>query len=63
MPNAVSFDLQAINERIQDLQQWYSSTAYAKQKASLKDELESFLYALSGQNPCLALCPTIFAVF
>ena len=60
---AVSFDLQAINERIQDLQQRYSSTAYATQKASLKNELESFLYALSGQNHSLALCPSTFAVF
>ena len=53
-PKAVSFDLQAINERIQHLQQRYSSTAYATQKASLKNELERFLYALSGQNPSLA---------
>ena len=42
-PKAVSFDLQAIDQRIQDLQQRNSSTAYAKQKASLKGELESFL--------------------
>ena len=49
-PKVVSFDLDAIDKRLEDLQQQYSSTAYAKQKASLKDELEGFLYALPGQK-------------
>ena len=46
----VSFDLYAIDKRIEDLHQQYSSTAYAKKKASLKEELEGFLSALPGQK-------------
>ena len=56
-PKAVSFDLQAIDKRIQELQQQYCSTAYSKQKASLKDEFESFLYALPGQKSLINALP------
>ena len=49
-PKVVSFDLDAIDKRIEDLQQQYFSTACAKKKYSLKDELEGFFYALPGQK-------------
>lgn len=36
--------------RFEELQRQYFSTAYARQKASLKDKLESSLYALPDQK-------------
>lgn len=47
-PSSATFNLAAIDERINALQSNHLSTAYSKQKQSLKVELDSFLYALPG---------------
>jgi integrase len=53
----VSIDLPAIDSRLRVLQQQQQSTAYSKQKQSLKDELCSFLYALQGHKTIVDATP------
>ena len=54
---ALSLDLPAIDNRIQVLQQRNLSSAYSKQKQSLKEELENFLYALPGRKTLFDAIP------
>ena len=58
----VSFNLSAIDDRIKFLQSNHLSTAYSKQKQSLKTEFESFLLALPGEKTFLKPPPWMFVV-
>jgi len=53
----VTFDLTAIDRRIRSLRDVSSSSAYSKQKQSLKGELERFLYALPGRRSLFNATP------
>ena len=57
VPTPVTFNLSAIDDRINFLQSSHLSTAYSKQKQSLKIELESFLFALPGQKSLFDATP------
>ena len=57
VPAPVTFDLNAIDRRIHSLQDISSSSAYSKQKQSLKSELERFLYALPGRRSLFNATP------
>ena len=54
---ALSFDLTAIDDRVHHLQQRHLSSAYSKQKQSLKEELKDFLYALPGKKTLFDALP------
>ena len=58
---AVSFDLPAIDLRISSLQSASLSSAYSRQKQSLKAELEGFLYAVPGNKSLFDATPLMFA--
>lgn len=47
----------SIDRRVAELQEKHLSTAYAKQKQSLKDELEDFLHALPGKKTMFTATP------
>jgi hypothetical protein len=49
--------LPSIDRRVAELQEKHLSTAYAKQKQSLKDELEDFLHALPGKKTMFTATP------
>lgn len=56
-PTPVTFNLSAIDNRINSLQSNHLSTAYSNQKQSLKIELESFLFALADQKSLFDATP------
>ena len=60
---ALSLDLPAIDNRIQVLQQRNLSSAYSRQKQSLKEELENFLHALPGRKTLFDAIPFMSGVF
>lgn len=51
------FDLPALDARLAELQMLSLNTAYAKQKSSLKSELQSFLYSLPGHKSLYSATP------
>jgi hypothetical protein len=53
----VSFDLDAIDHRINVLQHTTASTAYSKQKKSLKVELQRFLFSLPDKKKLFSATP------
>ena len=54
-PAAQTVDVQALDSRLHQLQMLSLSTAYSKQKSSLKNELENFLFSLPARkSPCTA---------
>ena len=60
VPTPVTFNLSAIDDGINFLQSSHLSTAYSKQKQSLKIELESFLFALPAKKTFSMLPPWMF---
>jgi hypothetical protein len=50
-------DVQSIDSRLRQLHMQSLSTSYAKQKTSLKAELESFLMSLPGQKSLCSAMP------
>jgi len=63
VPAPVSFNLAAMDERINAIQSNHLSTAYSKQKQPLKSEFESFLFALPGHKVSLMLPPWMSVAF
>ena len=63
VPRVVSFDLPAIDLRISSLQSAALSSAYSRQKQSLKAELEGFLYALPGNESLFDATPRCLPLF
>ena len=57
IPVPVTFNLSAIDDRIKFLQSNHLSTAYSKQKQSLKTEFESFLLALPSEKTLFEAIP------
>lgn len=57
VPAPLTFDLNAIDSRLCSLRSTSSSSAYSKQKQSLKSELVRFLFALSGQRSLFNATP------
>lgn len=57
VPPPVSINLAAIDERIDAPQSNHLSTAYSKQKQSLKSEFEGFLFALPGHKSLFDATP------
>ena len=57
IPVSVSINLPHIDSRLHDLQTQHQSTAYCKQKNSLREELSAFLYALPGKRTLFDATP------
>lgn len=60
VPTAVTFNLSAIDKRINFLQSNHLSTAYLKQKQFFKTEFKSFLFALPGKKKPFRCHPWMF---
>lgn len=57
LKDSVSFDLLSIDNRLDQLQQQRLSSAYSKQKQSLKQEFESFLFSLPARKTLFDALP------
>ena len=53
----ITLNLAALDSRLASLDSQHLSTAYAKQKQSLRDDLADFLYALPGQKTMFTATP------
>lgn len=57
VPGLVAFDLDVIDKQINSLKHTAASSAYAKQKNFLKDELQKFLFSLPDKKHLFSATP------
>lgn len=57
LPSPVTFDLNATDQRIQYLKHTTASSAYSRQKDSLKTELQKFLFSLPDRKHLFSATP------